>query len=422
MKRLLALLLAVVLVAGAFAQDIAPATPPATSDQVAISFPPPVYVVSDEVPIVGSAAVAGMSSYFIEFRPLVLPDPAQPTPVPDTQDTRPWFPATLPQTAPVSNNLLGTWDTATAPDGMYELRLVVNVSGQAPRFFRVSPLRVLNNPSALSPFAQQVVQPPIAPPTGNTGLLATPTPFGGVNASIQATQAAVATALAGGSTTGSGSVAPLPSGGAPFVVATTDVNVRSGDSTAYPRIGGLLAGERADVLGISDSGSGWYYVQIPNGRRGFVAPSAVRVEGATGNLARFTPPPVPVTPTPTPLPAQGDLVANPPSFSTTPTCNQKFTVFVNIANGGSGATLSPAKVTISDRHVASGTISNVSVLDIPTLAPGENYVVAAEMTVSIFFSEEHDIVVTVDSSNQVAETNENNNVTTRRYVLAQGGC
>jgi len=417
MKKLLLLCMVfLVAVIGVFAQDIAPLTPPSPTDDVAISFPPPIYVVNDEVTVVGSASAVGMANYFIEFRPLVITDPSA-TPEPDT---RPWFPATLPQLNPVTNDVLGLWDTATAPDGTYELRLVVNITGQSPRFFRVSPLRVLNNPAALSPFAQVNTQPsnPSFPP-----LQPSPTAFGGVSASIQATQSAVATALAGGSTTGNtGSGVVTNPSGEPFVVANTDVNVRSGDSTAYPRIASLLAGETARLIGVSSTGSGWYYIEV-GGRRGFLAPSTVRVEGNIASLSRINPPAIPATATPTPVPAQGDLTANTPAINPiAPICSQAFTVFANVTNAGTAPTTGGTQVTLSDRHVASGTVSNVTTVNIPVLAPGENYVVSATMTVTIFYNEEHDIVVNVDSSNQLIETNEGNNVITKRYTLLQGTC
>lgn len=411
MKRWIAL--ATVLIVGmmsAIAQDIDPRTPVPSTNNAVITFPPPVYVAGGELPIAGSASVPSMANYFLEFRPLSLEAPQ-----PNTPELA-WSPATLPQTTPVRDGILGVWNTNTAPDGIYELRLVVNIQGQAPQFFRVSPIRVLNNPTALSPFAQAQnanTRPP---------LQATPTAIGGLSASVQATQQAIATALAGNSTGGNSASSPSTSG-SPVAIATTDVNVRSGDSVQYGRIGSMLAGEQARIIGISSTGSGWYYVELAGGRRGFVAPSVVRVEGNASNLSRFNPPPVPVTPTPTPLPAQGDLFVNGLRIEpASPTCATEFAVFTNITNTEGVPLKSDANVTISTRHITTGLVTSSITVNIPPLAPGQNWVVSTKFTVSVYYSEEHEIIVTADSDNRNIETNENNNRLTQRYTLQQGGC
>jgi hypothetical protein len=159
MKRLLLLMVLPVLVGSALAQQIEPITPPTGTEQIAITYPVPVLAVSGQVTIAGTVSVPNLSNYFVEFRPLVVVGPGTPTP-PEGN----WFPATLPSNRPVTNNVLGVWNTTTAPDGLYELRLVV-IAGGRTQFFRVSPVRILNNPEALSPFAS-VLAAPTQPPSG----------------------------------------------------------------------------------------------------------------------------------------------------------------------------------------------------------------------------------------------------------------
>jgi formylglycine-generating enzyme required for sulfatase activity len=109
-----------------------------------ISWPPPVYVLRGSVEVYGTALPADMTGYFLEYRPL-LPDLT-----PD--ESAVWFPATLPSTQAVENDVLGVWDTTTTLDGLYELRLTVNIQGDDPYHVVVSPLRVENTPP---PFAVQ---------------------------------------------------------------------------------------------------------------------------------------------------------------------------------------------------------------------------------------------------------------------------
>jgi hypothetical protein len=103
---------------------------------VDISFPPPVFVLGGEAEIVGTANTEGQISYFIEYRP--LNEDLEPLAGEDT----PWLPATLPSRTPIIDDILGIWDTTAAPDGLYQLRLTVNVQGAQPRFDVVSPIRI----------------------------------------------------------------------------------------------------------------------------------------------------------------------------------------------------------------------------------------------------------------------------------------
>lgn len=411
MKRLLVLIGLLALAGSVLAQQIEPLTPPTGTEQIAITYPVPVLTVSGQVTIAGTVSVPNLNNYFVEFRPLVLTGPGTPTP-PEGN----WFPATLPSNRPVTKDVLGVWNTTTAPDGLYELRLVV-IAGGRTQFYRVSPVRVLNNPAALSPFASVVGAP-------------TQQPSGGFTSGPAATQAALATLFAsqGGSAAATPaapqSTRPVPAG--PEVIATTNANVRRGDSTAYPTVGSLLAGSRAPIIGISSTGSGWYFIQLPNGRTGFISPSVVRVEGSLLGVQVVTPPPVPATPTPVPTatPAtQADIALsgirpepNPP------VCLVAFNVFINATNVGSGPSAGPANVRVQSIHVASGTVASTGTAQVPALAPGQNFVVVIPLNVGVFISEEHELVATINFDNAIPDINPANNTIRFSYILAPGGC
>jgi uncharacterized protein YraI len=65
-------------------------------------------------------------------------------------------------------------------------------------------------------------------------------------------------------TVSSGDPIPVetPQAGSPTVTANTPVNVRSGPSTDFPILGGLQAGESAEVVGKNQDGS-WWAIDIP---------------------------------------------------------------------------------------------------------------------------------------------------------------
>ncbi|MDZ4770977.1 MAG: hypothetical protein SGJ24_17770 [Chloroflexota bacterium] len=119
-RMLIVLVLLFVAVLPTFAQTGAPLAP--VNPNANISWPPPVYVVRGAFQVRGTANLPGMSNYFLEFR--ALGADMQPVTGADA-----WFPALLPSTAPVVEGILGTWDTRAVAEGVYELRLTVNVAG-----------------------------------------------------------------------------------------------------------------------------------------------------------------------------------------------------------------------------------------------------------------------------------------------------
>lgn len=352
-----------------------------------IAFPLPVYVVSGEFSVIGTVNVPNMSSYFIEFRPLRTDLTME------AADEIPWAPATLPTNDVVDNDIIGVWDTRLTPDGLYELRLTVNVTGQAARFHVVTPIRV-DNENAPFVFGQP-----------------TPTPI--------SIQRATATPI------GRSTLPPTPTAftGEPTVTALTDANVRAGDSTAYDEVGFLLTGESARIIGRSSTGSGWWYIQLSNGRRGFISPTIVSVQGDTSNISLINPPATP-TPTFTPTPpSTGDALINGSELiPDRPRCGEEFTVQANVTNAGSRQFSSGGTVLLQNVHISSGTVTTTSSAGFPALMPGQNHVVVFDITVSQFPSEDHRLILTVDSLNQILEEDEDNNIFTINYRLRQGTC
>jgi len=401
-RRLLGMFVAcliLLLIPLALSQDSNPLIEPADDVQVNaaanISFPPPVYVVRDSVDIRGTVTLPTMRNFFIEFRPLVI-DETDALP----SEERPWFPATLPQMQPIVDDVLGTWNTFTAPDGLYELRLTINTDTGIPEYIRVSPIRVEND---IPPFLEAEV-------TQQAG--ATPIP----------TQAAPSRAT----------LAPTPTSlnsGSPQVTALLDANVRTGDSTEYDRIGFLFNGESATIIGLSSFNTGWYYIQLSSGRRGWIAPSVVRAEGDLTNIPRINPPPPPTpiptnTPTSTPTPVtEANLVINTVTLDPNPpVCAETYTLFVTVENAGTGATLAGGTIAVSDTRTADGTVVESTVGAFPALGAGETFEGFIPITVSAFTEEDHSLIIRIDSTNVVPETNESDNTLTIVYELDPGDC
>jgi hypothetical protein len=134
LSRVIALVLCLSIVTLLHAQT------PAPNPEFNLTFPPPVYVLGGEVSIYGSANLNGQNAYFLEYQPL-----NENTFAPREGENAAWFPATLINRTPVRDGLLGVWDTATAPDGLYALRLNAFMSDGSSQRALVTPLRVDNS-------------------------------------------------------------------------------------------------------------------------------------------------------------------------------------------------------------------------------------------------------------------------------------
>lgn len=395
--------LMMVIVGTVSAQSIVPAPDDdAINPNINIAWPPPVYILRGSAPIYGTANIDRMVNYFLEFRPLyeTAPDGSQTLANADT----PWFPITLPSAVSVTEALLGNWNTLTTPDGLYELRLTVNVSGQRSQNFVVSPIRIENNPSdgVLAWLREYFNIAPQPAPT-NAPVVMTPIP---TNPPARPTLEPIPTI----------DISPRVTAG------RLDVNVRTGTSTLFSAIASLPAGESARVIGLANDGSGWYYIYHA-GVQGWVAGHVVTPTGDFSAVPRIAPPPPPATPTPTAVPAVANLTGSLPALSANPpVCNTPFSVQVNITNNGTGNTSAPVNVIVEDVHVGTGSVQTSFNSVVPVLSPGQNYVVAGNLTVSTYYGESHLIRVRIDPDNAIVETNKMDNILQVSYTLAQGSC
>jgi hypothetical protein len=94
-------------------------------------------------------------------------------------------------------------------------------------------------------------------------------------------------------------------------------NVRAGDDESFGIRGYLRGGESAEILGQSSRLTGWLYVRLESGTRGWVVPWAVDVLGDISELRYIEPPPLIIPtepPSATPVPLQPGQPA-PPSGS-----------------------------------------------------------------------------------------------------------
>jgi hypothetical protein len=358
-----------VIMTGAGAQDAA------DTSGVEILWPPPVSEVWGSGEVIGTASVADMAYYYLEYMPL-NDDLSFP-------DNAPWIPATIGIETAVVNDALATLDTSEVSDGLYALRLVVNTQDGHQYTDTVMPIRVSNERF------DRVIEEIVTAVQGENGIEPTAEP------------------------TAEPTTAPVDN--TPRVTpSAASVNIRRCDLVDNYRcsvVGYLIEGDSATILGLSANGSGWYQVQLPSGLIGWVSPTVVVVSGNTSSIPPVAPP-APLAPTqvaPTPGPTS-NIVPNGIAIQGTPTCSRAFNVQVNIANTGSVP--SPAgTISIQDVNVSTGEITFSTYGSYPSINPGGNYVVVISVTSSVYYDQRHEL-----------RAYAGNQVVTTRYTLQRGNC
>lgn len=383
MKRVLSisLLILVLAISGAvaFAQGGETAQPEAASSSgVEIVWPSPISEVWETIDIIGTASIPDFAFYRLEAIPL-----NNDLTIPDNVG---WIPITVDLTEPVVNGVLATIDTATVPDGLYGLRLVVGTGS-------------VDNPS-------QLFEAVTGPIRTNNGLYA--------------------------SGDGSETTPPPPpelAANDPYVVTApgvTSVTLRRCDlldSDRCPITGILDYTEGAALLGVSTTGSGWYLVETGSGLQGWVSPLVVMVVGDTSNVPQVVPP--------EPLPAQpgGPAMVQPPAqpqppapaplatinglavIDQDPVCGRTFTVHVNVTNQGGTAPSAPGTVTLQNIHRGTGKVNYTGHENYPSIPPGGNYVVVFRVKMNRYHSQGQELRASTNGSNFAT-----------KYDIAQGNC
>lgn len=103
-------------------------------DEIRLDWDPALNSVTGTVALTGTANIPSQQIFFIEA---AVYDPINPV-------TDQWTPIVLPQFAPVVDGALGSWDTTTFPDGIYQVRLHAVNQNKDSRFYAVAPIAVNN--------------------------------------------------------------------------------------------------------------------------------------------------------------------------------------------------------------------------------------------------------------------------------------
>lgn len=112
----------------------APAARAQQTDSPDITVLVPLVALSGTIELRGMVAPAGMQSYFFEVAPEALA----------TDPAASWTPITLPSGTPVTNGVVGVFNTTTLADGRYVLRIRVVLAGGGSLIERIAPITIQN--------------------------------------------------------------------------------------------------------------------------------------------------------------------------------------------------------------------------------------------------------------------------------------
>ena len=194
-------------------------------------------------------------------------------------------------------------------------------------------------------------------------------------------------------------------------------NLRLGPSTAHELVGSLPTDEQVVVVAMSPARD-WYRITYADFGDAWIYSELVRPAADISGV------PVEVGPQ-APSGDGANLVLEDLQIAETITCNQPTTVSAKVSNRGAVAPLTGAWVAAEAILVSNSarlTGEDPPRQNLRILQPGEEATLSFELTLTLHYLEDQEMRVTVDSGNHIAETDEQDNVGSRPFVLQRGEC
>jgi hypothetical protein len=196
----------------------------------------------------------------------------------------------------------------------------------------------------------------------------------------------------------------------PLATANVDANIRSGPGTMYDISSFLASGKSTTVMGRNDANT-WWYILLPGSTTnyGWIAASVVTTSCLPSSVQVVAAPPTPIPPSPTstlPPPVAGvpDLVAAGMQYWPSPAHNnQPVSIQVKVTNKGTAPAGSFSVSWLSNQSQP-GCSWNVNGLGV-----GASKNLDCQFTYQGNPTATYWITLVVDTSNQVAESDEGNN-------------
>lgn len=221
-----------------------------------------------------------------------------------------------------------------------------------------------------------------------------------------------------------------PTPAKPMALIISGANLRRGPSTAFePPVGSIAANQEAEIVAVNP-GRDWYKIKYFNSEA-WIFGTLVQTTGDVASLPVDAGPPTPLPPTNTPVPT-ATPIPNPVNLYVVNiaidphplVCQKASEIQVTVGNNGTQNAESGGKIRIQAILESSGQVLETTETIFGPIAAGQQQTTSAFITVSTNFAEAQFIRATIDVDGQVAENNENDNVSeaNTRYILDKGNC
>jgi len=221
---------------------------------------------------------------------------------------------------------------------------------------------------------------------------------------------------------------PTPS--KPMALVISGANLRRGPSTVFePPVGSIAANQEAEIVAVNP-GRDWYKIKYFNSEA-WIFGTLIETSGDVASLPVDAGPPTPLPPTATPLPTATPVpspinlyVVNIQIAPHPLVCNESSEIQVTVGNNGTQGSGSGGKIRVEAILETTGAVLETTETIFGAIEAGKQQTASAFITVSTNFAEPQFIRVTVDSENQIDESNESDNVSegNTRYILEKGNC
>jgi hypothetical protein len=219
----------------------------------------------------------------------------------------------------------------------------------------------------------------------------------------------------------------------PMAVIISGANLRRGPSTVFdPPVGSIAANQESEIIAVNPARD-WYKIKYFNSEAWIFA-SLVQTSGDLSSLPidAGPPQPTPVPPTPVPPTPLPTAIPNPVNLHVVNIqidphplkCQNAGEIQVTVGNNGTSNAESGGKILIEAVLVSTGAVLESTVTIFGPIAAGSQETASAAITVGTNYDELQRIRVSLDVDGQVAENNEDDNVSDSGtdYILKQGSC
>lgn len=194
----------------------------------------------------------------------------------------------------------------------------------------------------------------------------------------------------------------------------TASNLRTGPSTRFdPPLDNIAANRDVEIVAVNPDGD-WYKIRYDGGEAWIYAGSV----SATRDVAGL---PLDSGPSPPANPVNltvGGIAIQPHPL----VCGEPAQIEVTVHNEGTAAAAPGGWIEIEAMLKSTSEVMASAGAVFPAIPAGGSFTASANLTVDIHYNETQSIRITVDTPNQVDESNEDDNVRYDEYVLQQGGC